>query len=203
MYTPQPLTYAVDQKASEIIMRHEKPARSMKSDLAAYVTSLTSVRNDTPTNFITDLSPVLDSLGALRSIDAVRADIAILDFFRSVEERVEHRTYFWRAALDGIIGRLNTLSQAPETVATRRGRYLYDTHDVRERWTERKQRGLRSVTITKEKWSDCHVYAIDEQVTTSFPAGDCPIRPVMGVTLVDDWTETGRTESEQYFYGEH
>ncbi len=185
------------------ITGHAKPGRALKADFATFVEQLNSIRMDRPENFTADLGGFLSILGVQTLMRNVYDQAACLDFFQTVDGSVVTQPDQWKLALNDVTIRLSGLAGAEEVATKKRGRHLTDTHDVKERWTEEKQRGFKTVTITKEKWSDCHVYALDEQVITYFPTGPFSTWPASGLPLVDDWRETDETESEQYYYGEH
>ena len=142
------------------ITAHVKTGRALKAEFESYVATLGAIRFDNAVNFLTDLTAFLETLGAQAFMAEIHDRMSCLDFFRVIHGAVTYRPDRWKLALNDITARLDGLSKAPDVVETRRGRHLHDTHEVRERWTESRQRGFRSVTITKEKWSDCHVYAI-------------------------------------------
>jgi hypothetical protein len=188
---------AVEAWIAQFIRAHTKTARAMKVDFGRYVERLTAVRHDTPSNFVEDLEPIFHDLGHGGNVRHIMTHISILDFFKSVEGRVEHRTYFWRAALDGLIARLHTLSQAPEVVEERRGRHIRTYEEHRGNRSEGEARGNRWNRERRDVHMgvDCYVYAIDEKIITHF--SDLPAIGVdVKIDIIDDWTETTRTQTE-------
>lgn len=105
-----------------VLERGEETGLALKTRFSTYVGTLTSVRKDNPQNYIQDLQLFLTSLGVLDSLDNLRRNISIIDFFSQKIGENLHQTSRWKDALGNVIETAGTVMSREEGIISK----LYD-----------------------------------------------------------------------------
>ncbi len=192
-YTIRTISPAIEASILNIINRHAKTAREMKNDFATHVQSLNTIREDTATHYIDDLQPIFEQIGlGSRYLAEIRRNVSLIRSFKPLAPGlagVDYKIHEWKNALRGVIAKLNDTSKAQETLEERKGRHIRSYTESCGNRSEGEARGGRWNRERRDVYMGrhCNEYAIDEKITTLFPAIG---RRNDITTIVDDWIET-------------